>query len=128
MKVNWALAIVLLFCRLVNAALAAEPKETETRLSLNQSVEREIALGATNSFTIQLNAADYVAGWVEQRGIAVLADVFSPDGARLREFPGRHEGKREFAFIAETAGLYRLQLRSPTSSEAARSGELLLFW
>ena len=48
--------------------------------------------------------------------------MFGPDGSRLRGLPGPREGKRTFAFIAETAGAYRLELRGPTEAEAAQYG------
>jgi uncharacterized protein DUF3327 len=126
MKTNRLVAVTIMFCRLVCPTFAAESKAPETPLVLNQPVEREIALGATNSYTIQLNTADYVAGWVDQRGIAALVNVFSPDGSHLRGFSGEHEGKREFAFITEAAGSHRIELRTPTKAEAARAGEPLL--
>jgi len=118
----------LLCFAVATPALAAELKEPASPLALNQPIERELALEATNSYAIQLNADDYVAGWVEQRGITVVANVFSPDGALVRGFSGPHQGKREFAFIADTAGAYRLELRTPTKAEATHTGEPLLGW
>ena len=63
-----------------------------------------------------------MAGAVDQRGITVLAAVFTPDGSRLRNFGGPRDGKRTLAFIAERAGTYRLELRAPSVSEAAELG------
>jgi len=91
-------------------------------LSINQPIEREIVAGTAHAYTILLNAGDYVAGSVDQRGIAVLAVAVLPDGSRFRGFPGPPTGKRPFAFIAETPGLYRLELRAPTQAEAAQNG------
>jgi len=77
---------------------------------------------ATHEFTVALDARDYVAGAVDQRGIMVLAAVFTPDGSRLRNFGGPREGKRTLAFIAERAGPYRLELRAPSVAEAKEQG------
>jgi hypothetical protein len=91
-------------------------------LSVNQSVEREIAAGTSHAYTIQLNTGEYVAGSIDQRGIAVLAVVFQPDGSRLLTFPRPREGKRAFAFIADAAGTYRLELRRRHRSSRLRTG------
>jgi enterochelin esterase-like enzyme len=90
-------------------------------LLVGQPMEREIAAGVSHSYLIQLNAGDYVAGSLDQRGITVLAVAFLPDGSRLRSFPGPPKGTRPIAFIADTAGEYRLQLTSPTTADTANS-------
>jgi enterochelin esterase family protein len=91
-------------------------------LKVGQAVERAIVAGATHDYSVALDAGDYVAGAVDQRGILVLAAVFAPDGSRLRNFGGPREGKRTVAFIAERAGTYRLELRAPSIAEAAQQG------
>lgn len=87
-------------------------------LTVGQPVEVAITAGAAHEYTIALDAGDYVAGAVDQRGIMVLAAVFTPDGLRLRNFGGPRVGKRTLAFIAERAGTYRLELRAPSVAEA----------
>ena len=94
-------------------------------LTVGQPVNRAIAAGTAHEYTIALEAGDYVAGAVDQRGIVVLAAVFAPDGSRLRNFGGPREGKRTLAFIAERAGTYRLELRAPSVAEAAEQGHLV---
>jgi len=94
----------------------------QTTLNVGQSVDVAITAGAAHDYTIALDAGDYVAGAVDQRGIVVLASVFAPDGQRLRNFGGPREGKRPVAFIAERAGTYRLELRAPSVAEAAQQG------
>ena len=91
-------------------------------LTVGQPVEAAIAAGAAHEYTIALDAGDYVAGALDQRGITVLAAVFTPDGPRLRNFGGPRDGKRTLAFIAEAAGNYRLELRAPSVEEAAQLG------
>jgi hypothetical protein len=91
-------------------------------LTVGQPVEVAITAGSAREYTIALDAGDYVAGAVDQRGITVLAAVFTPDGSRLRNFGGPRDGKRTLAFIAERAGTYRLELRAPSVSEVAELG------
>jgi hypothetical protein len=113
MKSVTVLAIALLI-----SSLAAAQDPT---LSINQPVDREVAVGTSHSYTIALDAGDYVAGSIEQQGMPVFAAVFLPDATRLRGLSGPREGKREFAFIAETSGIYRLELRGPAAAELAQS-------
>ena len=104
---------VLLFCGSAGA---------QDLLATNKAVEREIRVGESHSYTVALAAGDYAAGSIDQQGVTVLAAVFRPDGSRMRGLSGPREGKRTFAFIAETAGTYRLELRGPTEAEVSQYG------
>ncbi len=102
--------------------LSADYALAQQSLTVGQSIEVAIAAGATHEYTVALDAGDYVAGAVDQRAITVLAAVLAPDGSRLRNFGGPREGRRPFAFIAERAGTYRLEVRAPSVAEAAQFG------
>jgi enterochelin esterase family protein len=91
-------------------------------LTVGRSVQVAMTAGSAHEYAIALDAGDYVAGAVDQRGITVLAAVFTPDGLRLRNFGGPRDGKRTLAFIAERAGTYRLELRAPSVAEATELG------
>jgi enterochelin esterase family protein len=91
-------------------------------LTAGQAIDRAITAGAAHQYTVALDVGDYVAVAVDQRGIMVLAAVFTPDGSRLRNLGGPREGKRTVAFIAERAGAFRLELRAPSVAEAAQQG------
>ena len=111
-----AVAVALTNLLFVGSAVAQDV------LPVNEAIERDIAPGTSHSYTIQLNAGEFVGGWVDQRGLAVITAAYLPDGSRVRYFPGPREGKRTFAFIAESAGTYRLELRAQTKEEAAQAG------
>jgi len=113
MRVALVLSLVLF-----TSSLAAGQDST---LALNQSVEREVAVGSSHSYTIALDAGDYIAGSIEQQGMPVFGSVFLPDGTRLRGLANPREGKRDFAFIADAPGSYRLELRGPTPAELSQS-------
>lgn len=106
----------------LSALLFSSSAAAQDTRPLGDAGEREIQLGASHSYTIALQAGDLVSGSIDQQGVAVLGTVFLPDGSRLRGLPGPREGKRDFAFIADTAGTYRLELRGPTQAEASQYG------
>jgi enterochelin esterase-like enzyme len=117
MESSMKVALVLSLALLTSSLAAGQ----DTALTINQAVEREVAPGALHAYGIALDAGDYVAGSIVQEGMPVFASVFLPDGTRLRGLPGPREGKRDFAFIADSAGTYRLELRGPTTAELALS-------
>lgn len=82
-------------------------------MRLNQPNGRELRAGVDQWYEVQLNAGDLAAGSVEQHGTVELA-IWRPDGAVLKRFPGPStDGNWPFAFLAETAGPYRLEVANP---------------
>ena len=67
MRVALVLSLVLF-----TSSLAAGQDST---LALNQPVEREVAVGSSHSYTIALDAGDYIAGSIEQQGMPVFGSV-----------------------------------------------------
>jgi enterochelin esterase family protein len=81
-------------------------------------VVQSIAAGARQSYSLPLGDGDHVSGSLTQSGRANLA-VYLPDGSLLRRFPApRENGTRDFAFGAEGAGVYRLEVAA--AEEPAR--------
>ena len=54
--------------------------QAQDLLTVGQSVEAAITAGSAREYTIALDAGDYVTGAVDQRGITILAAVFTPEG------------------------------------------------
>jgi hypothetical protein len=99
------------------ALLAQDP------LTPNRAVAREIAPGITQSYSVRLDAGDYVSGSITRHGATNIV-IYLPEGALLRRFPApAGDSKREFAFVAETGGVYRMEL-GPVAQAA--SYELML--
>jgi len=81
-------------------------------------------VGATQTHTIQLTAGDYVSGSITQQGRTSIV-LLQPNGSLLRRFPAPPaNGKRQFAFVAETTGGYRIEL-APSPGQTSKY-ELLL--
>jgi enterochelin esterase-like enzyme len=84
-------------------------------LKIGEPVERQLAANASQSYSIALNAGDYVASLIDQHGQADLT-IFAPDGSQLRRYPGpAGDGKRLCVFIADVSGTYRIEVTAPTS-------------
>jgi enterochelin esterase-like enzyme len=99
MKIAWMLFLVG-----ATAALAQQS------LKINEPMERQLSSGSVQSYSIQLNAADYVAGLLDQHGRTDLT-ILAPDGSPVRHFPGSPEdGKSLWVFIADTPGTYRIEV------------------
>src|ERR1700722_12019419 len=107
---------ILLSC----AAIAV----AEDGLEVNRSITGDLTSGTSRSYTITLNSGDYAAGFVKQSAKTDLA-IFLPDGSQLRRFPGPAQAvARQFAFVAEAPGTYRLELA--TADSGVVKYELLL--
>src|ERR1700723_2854088 len=84
-------------------------------LKFGQPVEPQLALTPSQSYSIALNAGDYVASLIDQHGQADLT-IFAPAGSQLRRYPGpAGDGKRLCVFIADVSGTYRIEVTAPTS-------------
>ena len=93
----------------------AEPvKATYAKtLELNKPIESELAAGQVHIYQLTLAAGQSMEVLINQRGIDVATEVFSPDGKKLiRADSAGREGQERILAVAETAGIYRLATRS----------------
>lgn len=91
-------------------------------LVINRAVEGELGSGTLHVYTLGLAAGDYVSGSMEAHELVATATLFFPDGARFRSSVNPPTGPRPFSFVAETAGLYRIEIRPATQVEVERIG------
>ncbi|MBX7218651.1 MAG: CHAT domain-containing protein [Blastocatellia bacterium] len=86
----------------------------QNALEPGKPVERELAGGASHTFALPLETNQYVALVVEQKGIDVVVVVSNPAGKQLCEMdsPNGTSGPEPLFFVTETAGTYRLEIRS----------------
>ena len=90
------------------------------RLELGKPVERELMGEQAHSYLIELAANDFLHIVVEQRGVDVVVTVYAPDGKKLKEVdsPNGKQGPEPMLLLAETAGAYRLEVRSSEKGAA----------
>lgn len=95
------------------------PAQEQPRLSVGNSVEREIKPGETQSFAVSIAAGQTALVEVEQNGIEVSLAARKPDGTRFieSESPSGLNGRDTILVIAETAGDYVVEV-SPADPRA----------
>lgn len=93
---------------------AAELKSLE----VGQLVLRELKGGQSHSYEISLAAGQFAHVVVEQKGIDVVVKLFTPDGRLITEVdsPNGTLGPEPVYAIADTTGIYRLEVGSPNKN------------
>ena len=109
------------------AATAQSDGEVRT-LKAGEPVERELAGGGNHKYQIALSAGQLLRVVADQRGIDVVVALFGPDGKQLLEVdsPNGTNGPEPLTWIAETAGVYRIEIRSLEKNAAAGRYEIAL--
>src|SRR5215475_10824685 len=112
------LVILLVF----SATVADAPKSAPEGVQAVQSrpldpakvMERDIKPGEIHSYTIALEADQFLQVVVEQQRVDAGLGLYAPDGSKLLEVnsPNRY-GPEPLVFVAERSGIYRLEVRSP---------------
>ncbi|HEX4945970.1 MAG TPA: tetratricopeptide repeat protein, partial [Blastocatellia bacterium] len=104
---------------LANSLLALHPQafplaQEATPLVLEQPITRELSGGETHKYQITLTAGQIFRGVVQQRGVNVVTTLFGPNGQKIAELdsPVGAEGSEPVSLIADTTGVYRLELQA----------------
>src|SRR5215510_14695962 len=94
---------------------AAPNAQESISLEPGRPVERELSGGQSHSYKITTISGQYLNIVVEQRGIDVAVALFTPDGKKICEVDGEQVtvGAETILAIAEAAGAYRIEARSP---------------
>lgn len=99
--------LVLLFALFVPFAAAQDGPAT---LTLLERIEGSLASGTSDSYVIDAEAEQFVAGAANQLSVDVIVKIFGPDDAKLEEFDGPAAGPEHFTFETKTAGQYRIEV------------------
>jgi CHAT domain-containing protein/Tfp pilus assembly protein PilF len=83
-------------------------------------VEHELAGGQKHIYQFSVTRAQYVNVIVEQNGIDVVLHLIGTDGNPIADFDSelRLKGVENVAFIAETAGAYKLEVESKNKADS----------
>ncbi|KAF0249275.1 MAG: hypothetical protein FD167_1325 [bacterium] len=83
-------------------------------LLLGKAIEQELVGDGAHSYTLKLEANQYLNLVVEQKGIDIVATIFNPSGEKVYEVdsPNGTEGPEPIYLISQSSGNYRLEVRS----------------
>jgi tetratricopeptide (TPR) repeat protein len=86
-------------------------------LALAKPIKRAIAPDETHSYTLNLNAGQYAHLVVDQHGADVVIVVYGSDGKKIVQVdsPNGINGVEPVFLVADTAGLYRFEVRSQST-------------
>ena len=95
-------------------------------LNAGQPIKRNISCGEYQYYRIMLVTDQYLRLVVDQRGVDVSVKLYQPDGqvvAESNRLIGAY-GPETIAWVAESSGSYKLEVRSATTDQAGAHYEL----
>ena len=113
--------VCLMVSLLVTYAAAQDPPRA---LTLNSAIERELAAGQTNSYTLNLDADQIAKVIVEQRGIDIVVRVIAPDGKTLFEVDSPNGAQGQETATVYAAGERRVPDRDSSPFGPASSRQV----
>lgn len=129
-RVQRPFLVLFTFCfAFVTAAFAvgvAQQESAPRRLESGPPLTRTLAGGEQHRYEIALTAGQYLHVVVEQRGIDLVLTWVGPDGKQLLEgdSPNGDQGPEPLYWVAETTGVYRLNLHPIEEKAAAAQYEI----
>jgi CHAT domain-containing protein/uncharacterized protein HemY len=103
---------------LAESSSTEQGKDSSALPARGESVARELSAGEIHSYKIALDVNQYLRAIVEPQGIDAGVTLFEPGGRVLVQLDCRYYGPTPVSFIAETAGVYRLEVRSLERDQA----------
>ncbi|HEY7545468.1 MAG TPA: tetratricopeptide repeat protein, partial [Blastocatellia bacterium] len=116
---------LLLLVSLLPRARAHE-SQSATDLKPGSPIERQIKGGESHIYTIALNSNQYLRVSLEQRGVNLSLSLLSSDGRRIAQADAPHVtyGIETILFVADSAGIYKLDVRSTRRTATALSYQI----
>jgi CHAT domain-containing protein/tetratricopeptide (TPR) repeat protein len=104
------------------ASATTDGAQENIALEVGKTVEREIAGGQTQQFQIKATMGEFVGVAVQQGGVDVSERLFAPDGKLTATFDDevRPQAEEYANFVAETTGVYRLEVTATAKNATGR--------
>ena len=114
--------VITLLTLLASAPSASQTGNDTPVLEPGKPIGRELAGGESHSYRLILAEGQFCYVVVDQRGIDVVVELFDAVGKKLLEVdsPNDRQGPETVSLVADTAGSYRLQVRSVGKECAVR--------
>jgi CHAT domain-containing protein/Tfp pilus assembly protein PilF len=96
--------------------------QAEEQLDSDKTIERELAKGDRHAYRVMLSANQFLRVVVSQQGIDVVVQLFAPDSKKVMtmDSPNGLEGPETILVIAQTDGIYRIEIECPDKSASGR--------
>ncbi len=90
------------------------PSIESFELALGKVITRELKGGESHSYSIAMEAGQYLQAVVEQQGIDVVVMIYEPSGKKVYEMdsPNGAQGPEPVKLVADTPGIYNLEVKS----------------
>ena len=100
----------------------AHSTQEVTKLQLTKPIEREISHGQTHIYEIAVAARQFVGVTLQQTGVDTTERLLGPDKQLIAEFDSecRPQSEERVDFVAETAGLYRVEVQGKFKGSVGR--------
>jgi CHAT domain-containing protein/Tfp pilus assembly protein PilF len=97
----------------------SDPEET---LELGKPIERDITGGQTQSYMVRLSKDQFAGLSIQRHGIDLAEQLRTPDGKVYVRFASewRADVTESVGFVAETSGIYRLDVKAPIRGSTGR--------
>lgn len=111
----------LLIALLLNTSMLIAQTETQKEypISVGDEIEELLSNESKHTYTINLEAEQYVFGRVNQRSVDVVVTILNPEGEKAAEFDGPARGWETFQFNTKAAGTYRIVVTPFEEEEGA---------
>jgi CHAT domain-containing protein/tetratricopeptide (TPR) repeat protein len=120
MPANTAFRFLLVAVMLwLSAGMIVAAQNGGDPLEPGKTVERDLAGGESHTYLISLASGQFLHAVIAQRQTDLMATLFGPDGRQVGQFDGRWYGPEPVCYVAETSGIYRLEIR-PLNQTATR--------
>lgn len=125
---NVSIPAGLVLCILIPLLVHAQSAPDAVVLLSGKTVELDMKGGELHAYRCQAESGQVIDIIVDQKGIDVALVLIGPDGEKLTEIdsPNGSKGPEPIAWMAKTAGNYRLEVRSPAPDASPGRYEIKL--
>ncbi len=100
--------------------LAAQDRGFTATLEVGKGLSGIVRAGDVRQYQIPARTGEFLRGSVVQEGISLRVRGLFPDGSKIRSFSGPQLGKKVFRLVAETTGMYQIELTALGSGSTER--------
>ncbi|MCM4161612.1 serine hydrolase [Antarcticibacterium flavum] len=118
MRTKNLLVIVLFFC--LGLTFSQTP-DKEVRLTLDKEISDSLHSKNKHSYSIELDSAQFVHGFINQKTVDVAVKILNPKGETAAQYDGPGRGNEYFYFETKSAGKYTVQVNPFEESQGRYS-------